>query len=412
MSLNARSPARRGFAVLAAVIVLASPFAGHASAVDQLELGSRLSGLPASPICDPESGPVVWSRFSGIGSIHLGTGSYAVETVDIGDWAGSTGMARTFARSYDSGDFRRTSLGPGWMHNYAVRLRRDPTSRDLLFTLPSGSVERFKNARDIKRTFGNGFGYRVLTWDSEAGLYTVSDGPMTWTLDSAGTLVRGDNGRGDWVDVAYQNGQPIVSNGPDGGLGLHFETDSLSRLTRVVDSADATRFVDFEFDGTGRLIRAAPSGQPARVYAYDGDSERITTISDEDGAILESVGYDDRGWVIRQQDAQGLRDGEAVTLVYEDLPDGTIRTTVTYPPSLIEPSFHPVQIAIHDAKGRLTETTYQWTSTQTLIGRYGYDAQNRRILLQDPCAGLPTTEARVGFLQWIWLFFNALLGVF
>jgi hypothetical protein len=178
-----------------------------------------------------------------------------------------------------------------------------------------------------------------------------------------------------------------------------------------VDTADATRFVDFEFDGTGRLIRAAPSGQSAQVYGYDGESERITTISDDTGAILEAVGYDERGWAIRQQDAQGIRDGEAVRFVYEDLPDGTRRTTVTYPPSPIEPSWHPVQIATHDAMGRALEVTYQATSTQTLIARYGYDAQGRQILLQDPCASLAPSRTPGGFLQSIWFFIQTLLSV-
>ena len=410
-------PRRSTFAVLGIVVALVSPFSVQARTVVGVHNATAGIGAaappptPASPSCDPRSGPVVWSRFSGIGSIHLGTGSYVNETVDIGDSTGSTGMARTFTRNYDSGDFRRTSLGPGWMHNFAVRLRHDEASRDLLFTLPNGSIERFKNGSDIKRTFGNGFGYRVLTWDSAFGPYVVSDGPMTWTLDSTGSLVRADDGAGDWLEVTYQNGHPTRSTGPD-GPGLRFEIDAGNRLTRVVDAADDTKFVDYKFDGTGRLIRAAPSGQPARVYAYDGSSERITTISDDEGAVLEAIGYDDRGWAIRQQDAQGLRDGEAVTLVYEDLPDGTRRTTVTYPPSLVEPSWHPVQIATHDAKGRALEVTYQATSTETLIGRYGYDAENRQILLQDPCASVTNSESPVGFFESIWLVIQAFLSAF
>jgi len=397
--------------VFAVLLAQASAFAGQTSAVDRVELTSRLAGVPASPSCDPDTGPVVWSRFSGIGSINLGTGSYDVEMVDIGGSSGSTGMARTFTRDYDSGDFRRTSLGPGWTHNFAVRLRHDPASRDLLFTLPSGSIERFKNGRDIRRTVGNNRGYRILTWRTESGPYVVSDGPTTWTLDSTGSLVRRDDRVGDWLEVSYQNGHPTASTGPD-GPGLRFEFDAADRLTRVADAADDTSYVDFQFDGIGRLVRAAPSGQPARVYAYDGTSERITTISDDGGVVLESVGYDDRGWVIRQQDAQGVRDGEAITLVYEDLPDGALRTTVTYPPSLVEASWHPVQITIHDARRRVLEVTYQPTSTQTLIGRYGYDAQNRQILLQDPCESFPAAQPPAGFLQSVMHFIQAMLSAF
>ena len=69
------------------------------------------------------------------------------------------------------------------------------------------------------------------------------------------------------------------STGPD-GPGLQFEIDAGNRLTRVVDAADDTKFVDYKFDGTGKLNSCGAVGAAPRVYAYDGSSEQITTIWD------------------------------------------------------------------------------------------------------------------------------------
>jgi len=70
---------------------------------------------------------------------------------------------------------------------------------------------------------------------------------------------------------------------------------------------------------------------------------------------------------------------------FEELADGGVRSTAIYPPSLVEPAWHPVQRALHDSQGRLLELELQPTSDQTLIGKYAYDPENRRIVLEDPC---------------------------
>src|SRR5207247_4363268 len=105
----------------------------------------------------------------------------------------------------------------------------------------------------------------------------------------------------------------------------------------------------------GRMTRAPSHLSVVKSFAYEGESQRIKTITDGQGAVRRTLDYDDKGRVVRERDEQGLRDNEAVTFAYEDLPDGSVTTTVIYPPSLLEPGWHPVLVEIDDAQGRLRE---------------------------------------------------------
>ena len=293
-------------------------------------------------------------------------------------------MAETFTRAYQSPDTRVTLLGPGWMNFYQTRIRTDaPPSLDLLFTMPNGGVERFKGALNSDRAVGTSSGTRVLTKEPDGTMVVTYEG-TTWKFDGSGSLISVDNGKGDWVEIRYGPIGIASTLGPD-GPGLRFDIGPDKRLVQVTKATDPAQFAHYEFDEAGRLIRATSSTSALRTYAYDGASQRITTISDDKGAVLLSLEYDDKGRVARERDAQGLLDGEAVSYVYEKLPDGSTRTTVTYPPSLIEPAWHPIQIATIDPQFRVRDLRLQPTSTQTFIGRYDWDSVNHRIDLQNPC---------------------------
>ena len=348
--------------------------------------GTRLANRPGSSpesktaACDPARGPSLGSRFAPIGSISLYVRSFQVERVDI---AGSNPVAATFARAYSSADTRTTSMGPGWTNNFEVRLATDGT-RDVLLTLPSGAVERFKGAQDMDRSTGTSRGYRVLTRQPDGG-WVVNDELKKWTFTPGGSLLRVDDGLRGWAEVRYDGAKLAGTIGPN-GPGLRVEIGPGGRLVQVADAADPNSFVRYAYDAAGRLVSAAPSRGIVQRFAYYAESQRISTVSDDLGAVVLKIDYDDKGRVIRERDARGLLDGEALTLAYEDLPDGGRRTTVTYPLSLIQPRWHPVQIAVHDAQGRLRALALRPTSRMVLIGRYDYDDQNRRIVLANPCS--------------------------
>jgi YD repeat-containing protein len=268
------------------------------------------------------------------------------------------------------------------MNNFQVRLRSDGTSRDMLFVMPSGETERFAGGLNGPPTFGTSRGTRVLTHQSD-GRLVVGDGRITWTFDSAGSLMRVEDDKGDWAEVSYVQGILTSTAGP-GGAGLRFEIGPGGRLQRVTATASG-QSVGYEYDSTGRLVRAVPSLSPPRRFVYLGATQQITAITDDQGATLLSLDYDELGRVVRARDAAGLVDGEAAVLNYERLADKSVHATVTYPPSLVEPGWHPLKIADSDPLRRLTRLEVQPTSERRYVGRYEYDAQNRRIALDRPC---------------------------
>jgi hypothetical protein len=345
-------------------------------------------------------------RFSPIGHVDLDTGAYVFDIVDIGD---PESGSRLFTRSYHSLDTRATLLGRGWSDNFDVRIRRDaPPSDDLVFTAPDGWAHRFPNALLTNEV--------VLSSSSSAQLARTADGGFvvtydryTWTINSVGTLIRVDYPDGEWVDVEY-NGRLLSGSVGPAGPELAFDvvsTNSGDRLVRVTDATGPQGSVAFAFDADGRLIRAAPSNGAVRRFTYWGGSERIATIADDNDFALIAAEYDTLGRVVRLQDADGLLDGQAEVFTYENYPDGTMRTTGTYPMSRVEPDWNPVQIVTHDAFHRVTEEQLQPTSSATYIGRYVYDSDNRRVPVDEPCpaqgTALPMDDPIVGPLAIFYL---------
>jgi YD repeat-containing protein len=341
-------------------------------------VGSSPKAATLVVACDPLEGPNLNTRFNPIGGVALGSGSFQLSTIDIG----SRSLAGTFRRAYFSVDTRVTLLGPGWMNNFQVRLRSDGTSRDMLFVMPSGETERFPGGLDGQRTFGTSRGYRVLTHQSD-GRLVVRDDRITWTFDSAGNLIRVDNDEGDWAEVSYVQGILASTAGP-GGAGLRFEMGPGGRLQRVTATASG-QSVGYEYDSNGRLVRAAPSLSAPRRFVYLGATQQITAITDDQGTTLLSLDYDELGRVVRERDASGLLDGEGIAFIYDRRADKSVRTIVTYPPSLVEPGWHPLKIANIDRLRRLTRLEVQPTSERRYVGRYDYDDQNRRIAVDKPC---------------------------
>jgi hypothetical protein len=165
------------------------------------------------------------------------------------------------------------------------------------------------------------------------------------------------------------------------------------RLARVTAAADPRIAFTYTYDPVGRLIRAAAGGVGVR-FEYLETTQQITKLTDDAGKVLFAIEYDDVGWVIREQDFLGLTDGESRTFSYERRSTEGVVATVVFPPSLAEPSWHPVKVARMDVQSRLTELLIQPTSRRIYIGRYEYDSANRRIPLERPCSEVVAEEGR------------------
>ena len=370
---------------------------------------SSTSAPVGADVCNPAVGPPLNSRFQGIGRVYLFNGVYALDRVDL--WREGS-VAATFTRGYVSADTRSSHMGMGWTSNYDVRIRLINGTADVAFTDSSGFVSRFPN------------GYQGPTMDEGQRLsltppppnWVVTDGITTWTLgESSGNVSRVETVGGRSVDVHYEGDIPTDSIGPDGS-GLRFKLDAKGRFVQVTDRQDAERRIKFTYDALGRLSRVdGPSGA-IEHYTYVGDTQRVQTISDDNNNPLLRIDYDERGRTIKERDADGLRDGKGVEYRYHELADASVETTVTYPESLLDSSWRPIQTAIHDPEGNLRELVLQPTRTERYVGRYDYNAANRRVVLQDICIEEGTVRAAVPsdpislagaalarLVQWVWL---------
>ena len=193
-----------------------------------------------------------------------------------------------------------------------------------------------------------------------------------------------DTADGASLDVHYDGDRATDTIASD-GTGLRFELDAKGRFVQVTDRQDKGRWIRFAYDANGRLSRVDRPWGTTEQYAYVGETQQIQTISNGLDVPLFRIDYDERGRTIAERDALGLIDDQAVDYQYEDLPDGSVRTTVTYPESRLDPSWRPIQTAIHDSKGNLIELVLQPTRTEGFVGRYEYNAANRRVVLRDAC---------------------------
>jgi YD repeat-containing protein len=358
--------------------VLPQPGAFAASPAPSPTLGGDTNA------CDPAAGPALHARFLGIGYVQLFNGVYHLDRLDL---TRPDSIAARFTRGYTSADTRSNHMGIGWTSNYDVRLRAF-TSTDLVFTDPFGFTSKFLNAYASRTTDV----MKRMTLSPPSPDWVATDGTTTWTLgDPSGNLLRVETAGGATIDIHYDGDRPTDTIGPD-GTGLHFELDAKGRFVRVTDRQDKRRWIRFAYDTSGRLSQVdQPSGTTER-YAYIGETQQIQTISNGVDEPLLRIDYDERGRAVKEQDAQGLVDGEAVDYEYADLLDGGVQTTVTYPESRLDPSWHPIQTTVHDSKGNLIELVVQPTRTERFAGRYDYDAANRRVVMQSACDLAPTAD--------------------
>jgi YD repeat-containing protein len=264
-----------------------------------------------------------------------------------------------FARSYNSLDTRLTPLGPGWTHSYNIRVDfpGDPAAPDDVFLVQA-------DARSDRYTFNS----RTKTYTRPVGLDTTlsidDDGGFTarnadksiWKFDSVGQLTTLTDASGTSSEVTYgSNGEvaSVTDAAHRGSLTFTYDRCLAGRLCSIADWLNPPRTVQFGYDSGGRLQRSTDRNGNATTYTYDGASERMSTLTDANGHVALTLGYDASGRVVKQQDARGLTTGQLTTFTYSTHPDGTKTTTSTYPPAGFNPDWSSSITDTYDALGRL-----------------------------------------------------------
>lgn len=275
--------------------------------------------------------------------INSRTGNYFYNTTDISFPV--LGQSIYFARSYSAAANERytQTLGYGWTHNYDVALLMpDDEPGTVLVKGCHGGSFRFTD-------MGAG---EFAPWPGVwATLSRTTTTPYTYTLVGV-----------DQSTYIFDNdGQLVTLRSPDKHT-LNFDyTNDL--LTHVSDATDQ-RYLDFAYDGQGRLVRVTDPLSRTLRYGYDpnGDLTVVTDtrgytwtytytgthllyeVADPLGGLIERTAYDDQERAVRQW------------------------TALSADPLIIE---YGDTVVITDALGHRTEDVYAGAGTLAVQSRAG-----------------------------------------
>ncbi len=310
--------------------------------------------------------------------INTRTGNFQYQRVDL--TIPGRGPAPRFIRSYNSLDDRVGPMGPGWTHNYVVRLRSPGDgTRDLFYVRENGQTDRYTYNPD--GTYTRPPAVQATLVENADGSFTATLVDQTvLTFDSGGNLKSIRDRYGNESFISYNAAGDVAAvTDPAGRGAITFDYDpTTQRLIRVTDWTG--RSVHYTYEPYGRLQTVTDRTGSVTTFAYDGASQRLLSITDANDHVAVMLTYDNEGRVVTQKDARGLVTGEATSLSYVMNTDGTQSTTITYPKTSFEPAWNFVEIDTYDAQGRLTQHVAKPTATAAddITVQYGYDANGFR----------------------------------
>jgi RHS repeat-associated protein len=251
--------------------------------------------------------------------VNTAIGNYLYQHIDLA--IASRGPDLSFTRHYNSLDRTAGPLGLGWTHTLNTQIIAAGNG-DAYVRWGDGHVDKFTwdgssytppagvNAKLIKGNYYVLVDQDQTTWGftGEGQLQTIADrlnNKLQLTYDSQRRLVTATNAVGESMSFAY------VSS-------------SDSKLASVSDFTG--RKVQFSYSGN-MLTQVTDVMGKTFGFAYDGGGY-LSQITERDGKVLVTNGYDSSGRVIQQTDANGT----LTTFAYNT--PGAGQTTVTDPTGL------------------------------------------------------------------------------
>ncbi|MEK7216666.1 MAG: DUF6531 domain-containing protein, partial [Chloroflexota bacterium] len=203
------------------------------------------------------------------------TGGFLYNHVDV--MIPGRGPSPAFSRGYSSSDTRVGPLGPGWTHNYNVRLRSPAAgSADLILVNAQGGSLLFVHQLD--GSYKPPDGITITMVKNADGSFTAANKDGSAQLfDSAGNLTGIRDRHGNTSTLTYTSGRVTSVSDPAGRGALTFAYDACSagRLCSITDWMSPARTVSFGYDGSGRLTSATDREGKTTSYGYDGTSQRL-----------------------------------------------------------------------------------------------------------------------------------------
>lgn len=350
-------------------------------------------------VAPPSLGGSSGNGYCGIGSKVNYSGGDLYDSVTLFTMKGS-GPPTVLTLSYNSLDPAVVPLGPGWTHNFAMRLT-DLASTSLTLAEEDGRRIAFWETSPGSGTFlpevqSNRQGVSIQKFADGAYRMTRKDG-TTDDFDAQGRLTAKRDRNGNAITLSY-TGSDLNQIADSSGRVVSLSYDASHRIAYVTDPAG--RSWAFVYDGGGHLASIADPQGGVRSYTYDG-SGRMVSKTDPAGNQT-GYAYDASGKLASATDPTG-------TPAFVSYSPGTSQASVTgrnggvtattYDPNLDAPT----RVTAPD--GSVTTYTYDGygnvLSATDAAGRattYAYDAFGNRTSVTDPL-GHVTTYAYNGFGQ-------------
>jgi RHS repeat-associated protein len=209
-------------------------------------------------------------------------------------------------------------FGVGSAHRYELFLFPDLQFQEIDLILPDGGRVHYTRISpgtgpadavfEHTATPSLFFGSRIQRVKNHTWKLTLNDGTTYTFTDSPVPLLQSiEDPHGNKISIARgraDHGKVTRVISPN-GRWLEFTLDedgTLGKVTQVRDNIG--RVVSYDYDDKGRLTKVIDPAGGVTEYTYD-ISDRMLTIRDARGVIFLTNGYDDRGRVIKQTQADG-----------------------------------------------------------------------------------------------------------
>ncbi len=322
--------------------------------------------------------------------INPRTGNYVYGVTDLTVRGRSESLS--FRRIYSAYRLRWADnvLGPGWTHNYNLRLilSSDPEGEvgRVVFQEANGSRQRFVDHGDGTYTPESGLLAQLQRSGAPGSyVYTMTlTNQLRYQFDNAGRLAQIDHlsGTGTWNPVILTyDGNGRLSRVADGSRYLEFGYDANGRIATVYDHRRATDpnspAVTYTYDAAGNLTGMADLRGQTWTYQYTDalHPHHLTAVLDPLGHVVERQTYDTEGRVTEQRDGQ-----DAIVVSLDYLDDQRV---------VVADGRGNAQTYTYSSRGTFTgvELSYGGQSISTSLGH----DQNYRPNQREDANGNPTT---------------------
>ena len=248
--------------------------------------------------------------------INIATGNTFIEQKDIRvpGLGGGLGLVRTWNSQWPASQIATSvgMFGTNWRSTYEERV----------FV---GSDHYIRYARGDGSYWAFGYGSNGLVVVSPANVNATLTGGSTYTTltfqngeqrhfdNTSGSLIAIVDRNGNTTQLSYDSQGRLVTVTDPASRHLYFAYTNPSFTLQVTGiTSDIGITLSYSYDAQGRLNQVTQQDSTTLTFAYDSQS-RITSVTDENGKVLESHTYDSANRGLTGSRAGGV---EAVTLTY------------------------------------------------------------------------------------------------